>query len=124
MPVLGLIRSEAPGRLQWAILQGLDAFLPIGATANPNLALLLGFACVAKRAEARRREAVGTRRVSVRLELLHVVLAIIRGEDIDEPRALKELPAYAMTKCLALEDAAALYLSRPEKWSPAFFWPP
>ena len=115
MPVLGLIGSETPGRLQWAIRQGLDAFLPTGAMANLYSALVLGFARHAERCEARRREAEVSRRASLRLELLRAVVAIMQDEGIDEARALKKLRAFAMVERVALEDAASLYLSRPAK---------
>lgn len=115
MPVLGLIGSETPGRLQWAIRQGLDAFLPIGATANLYSALVLGFARHAERREARGREAETTRRASLRLDLLRAICAIMRTEGIDEARALKKLRAFAMVERVALEDAAGLYLAGAAK---------
>lgn len=115
MPVLGLIGSETPGRLEWAIRQGLDAFLPIGATANLYSALVLGFARHDERCETRRREAESARRASLRLDLLRAVLSIMQAERIDEVRALKKLRAFAMVERVALEDAATLYLSSPAK---------
>ncbi|WP_373050514.1 ANTAR domain-containing response regulator [Thalassovita aquimarina] len=111
MPVVGLIGSETPGRLQWAIDQGLDAFLPQGATAKLYSALVLGFARHAERAEIRRREAEAGRRATLRLELVQAVIAVMRDEGIGEAQALKQLRAFAMVERVALEDAARLYLS-------------
>ena len=113
MPVLGLIGSETPGRLEWAIRQGLDAFLPIGATASLYSALVLGFARHTERQDARRKDAEVARRLTLRLDLLRAVFAIMQSEDIDEAQALKKLRAFAMVERIALEDAAALYLERP-----------
>ncbi|MDE4099961.1 hypothetical protein PXK30_21965 [Phaeobacter gallaeciensis] len=113
MPILGLIGSETPGRLEWAVRQGLDAYLPVNATANIYSALVLGFARFKERMETRRREAESNRRASMRLELLQAVLVIMRSEGVDEATALKKLRAFAMVERVALEDAAVRFLARP-----------
>lgn len=111
MPIVGLLGSETPGRLQWAIHRGVDAFLPSGATANLFSALVIAFARHAERAEQRRYAAETDRRNGLRLELVRAVQAIMQAEGIDDAAALKRLRAYAMVERLALEDAAVLYLS-------------
>jgi len=112
MPVVGLIGSETPGRLQWAIAQGVDAYLPIGATANLFSALVIAFARHADRAGQNRDQAEIIRRNGLRLDLIRAVNSITRTEAVSDAAALKRLRAYAMVERLALEDAAVLYLSQ------------
>ncbi|KUF10783.1 hypothetical protein [Pseudoponticoccus marisrubri] len=111
MPVTGLIGSETPGRLQWALRQQVDAFLPVGATANLFSALVIASARFAERAERRRAAAEADRRNGLRLEVIRAVIAIMRSEDIDEAAALKRLRAFAMVEQLPLEDAATRLLA-------------
>ncbi|QFT45404.1 ANTAR domain protein [Roseivivax sp. THAF40] len=111
MPVVGLVGSETPGRLQWALRQDVDAFLPIGATATLFSALVIATARHAERAERRRATAEADRRNGLRLEVIRAVLVIMRREDIDEAAALKRLRAFAMVEQLPLEDAATQLLS-------------
>jgi len=112
MPVVGLIGSEAPGRLQWAIAQKVDSYLPISATANLYSALVIAFARHAERAGQHQNQAEFIRRNGLRLDLIRAVNSIARDEAVSEATALKRLRAYAMVERLALEDAAALYLSQ------------
>ncbi len=112
MPLIGLIGSETPGRLQWAIAQRVDAYLPIGATANLFSALVIAFARHAERREQQRNQAEIIRRNGLRLDLIRAVNDIARDEAVSDATALKRLRAYAMVERLSLEDAAARYLSQ------------
>ena len=111
MPVVGLIGSESPGRLAWALEQRIDAFLPLSAAANIYSALVVAFALHARRVEGDAREAETARRAGLRLEVVSAVLDLMQAEAIDAARALKQLRAFAMVERLPLEDAASLYLS-------------
>jgi len=111
MPVVGLVGSETPGRLQWAIDQGVDAFLPVGATANLFSTLVIAFARHAERGAQRQVQAETARRNGLRLPLIRAVNAIMQAEDVDDAGALKRLRAFAMAERLPLEDAAGRYLS-------------
>lgn len=111
MPVVGLVGSETPGRLQWAIEQGVDALLPIGATANLFSALVIASARHAERVERQRAEAEASRRNGMRLELIRAVNALMQAEGIGDAAALKRLRALAMVERLPLEDAARRYLT-------------
>ncbi|MGR3494026.1 ANTAR domain-containing protein [Citreimonas sp.] len=111
MPVVGLVGSETPGRLQWAIGQDVDAFLPLGVTANLFSALVIASARRAERDARRRGAAEADRRNGLRLDVIRAVTVIMRSEDIDEAAALKRLRAFAMVERLPLEDAATRLLS-------------
>ncbi len=111
MPVVGLVGSETPGRLQWAIDQGVDALLPTGAMANLFSALVYASARHAERTERQRTEAEASRRNGMRLDLIRAVIALMQAEGIGDAAALKRLRALAMVERLPLEDAAQRYLS-------------
>jgi len=110
IPVIGLIRSESPGRLAWALGHDCDAFLSQAALSLVYSTLVIARAKCADRQRARDREAEIARRAGLRDVLVRAVIAIMRDEGVDELAALKQLRAFAMVERIALEDAAALYL--------------
>ncbi|PWR04319.1 transcriptional antiterminator [Meridianimarinicoccus roseus] len=110
MPVVGLIGSESPGRLGWAIEFGIDAFLPLGALGNLYSALVIAFAQQHRRKATTDREADLARRAAMRLDVVRAVLRLMTESGIDEATALKKLRAFAMVERLPLEDAARRYL--------------
>ena len=111
MPTIGLIGSETPGRLAWAVRQRLDAFLSIPALSNLFSALVLAHAAFDRRMSEAAREAEVVRRAGLRAELVEAVVAIMAEQGVDHHLALKQLRAYAMVERVALEDAALRYLA-------------
>lgn len=109
LPVIGLIGSESPGRLGWALAQQVDAYLPLSALGNLFSALVIGHEVFARKADIRAREAEVARRSSGRLDVIRAVLALMEQTG-DEAVALKQLRAMAMVEQLSLEDAAKLLL--------------
>ncbi|MCO8146361.1 transcriptional antiterminator [Rhodovulum tesquicola] len=111
IPLIGLVRSESPGRLAWALGQNCDAFLSQAALGLVYSTLVIAAAKSAERLRVRRREAETARRAGMRDVLVRAVLAIMQAEGVDELAALRQLRAFAMVERLALEDAAARYLN-------------
>lgn len=111
MPTIGLIGSESPGRLAWALRHGIDAFLPMTALSSLYSALVLAQAAFERRQDAAAREAETARRAGLRSDVIEAVLAIMTERGVDHHVALKQLRAFAMVERLALEDAALRYLA-------------
>lgn len=111
IPMIGLIRSESPGRLAWALGQNFDAFLSQAALGLVYSTLVIAAAKCAERQRQTAREAEVARRAGQRHVLVRAVIGVMQAEGVDELGALKRLRAFAMVERVALEDAAALYLA-------------
>jgi AmiR/NasT family two-component response regulator len=106
MPLIALIGSEAPGRIEWALAQKADAQLlkPVG-NAGVYSALL-----IARQAfEARRRLAdeiaALQSRVAERQTIVRAVVAL-SSQGVDEGRAYAQLRSLAMGWQISIEEAA------------------
>jgi len=106
MPLIALIGSEAPGRIEWALAQKADAQLlkPVG-NAGVYSALL-----IARQAfEARRRladEIAGLQsRVAERQTIVRAVAAL-SSQGVDDDRAYAQLRSLAMGWQISIEEAA------------------
>lgn len=110
IPTVGLIRSESPGRLGWALEHRFDAFLPQAGLGLVFSSLVIASANCALRRRHAAREAEVARRAGQRHVLVRAVLTIMQRDGVDELAALKRLRAFAMVERVALEDAAALLL--------------
>ncbi|MGB8622762.1 MAG: ANTAR domain-containing protein [Paracoccaceae bacterium] len=112
MPIIGLIGSESPGRLDWALRNRFDAFLPLTATGSIFSALVIAHAKFRERCAMSEQNAETARRASLRLPLIRAVLAIMEREGVGEKQALKRLRAFAMVEQLPLEDAAQVLIEQ------------
>lgn len=110
LPLIGLIGSESPGRLAWALGQEVDAFLPVTGLGNLFSAMVIAHATFARKVARRDREAAFARRSSGRLDVIRAVLALM-ADGRDEALALKQLRAMAMVEQLSLEEAAVRLLA-------------
>ena len=106
MPMIALIGSEAPGRIEWALHQNADAHLlkPVG-NSGVYSALL-----IARRTfDARRRQSAEIdelrSRVSARQTIVRAV-TLLAQRGIDEEQAYAQLRQLAMTWQMSMEDAA------------------
>ena len=105
MPLVALIGSEAPGRIEWALSHNADAQLlkPVG-TAGVYSALLIA----RQSFEARKRlagEIASLRhRVGERQTIVRAVAALSKGGDDD--RAYAQLRSLAMSWQISVEEAA------------------
>lgn len=106
MPLIALIGSEAPGRIEWSLSQNADAQLvkPVG-NAGVYSALLIarqGF-------EARRRLADEIQSLRRRVAERHTIVravAMLSGTGIGDERAYDQLRSLAMNWQISLEEAA------------------
>ena len=89
IPLIGLVRSESPGRLAWALGQNCDAFPSQAALGLVYSTLVIAAAKSAERLCVRRREAETARRAGMRDVLVRAVLAIMQAEGVDELAALR-----------------------------------
>lgn len=110
MPLVGLIGSESPGRLAWALAQEVDAFIPVSGLGNLFSAMVIAHEVFAKKLERRAREIQLARRSHGRLDVIRAVLALMEGGR-DEALALKQLRTMAMVEQISLEDAATRLLA-------------
>lgn len=113
MPLVALLGSEAPGRVEWAIRQGADAHLlkPIG-SAGVYSALV-----IAQHAHAARMRLLAERddmqdRLSRRPVVAAAVIAIMQAERTGEQVAYRRLRQIAMDSRRTIEDAAEAIVAR------------
>jgi AmiR/NasT family two-component response regulator len=113
MPLIALLGSEAPGRVEWAIGQGADAHIlkPIG-SAGVYSALV-----IARHAFAARRQLIAEiddmrDRLRRRPTVARAVIAIMQGEKMNEAAAFRRLRQIAMETRRTIEDAAETVIAR------------
>ncbi|MCD7107947.1 ANTAR domain-containing protein [Rhizobium sp. DKSPLA3] len=107
MPMIALIGSEAPGRIEWALDQGSNAHLlkPIGSTGAYSALLIAADAYEKVRAQADDIRALENR-LRQRPIVVHAVLHLMQNEGGDETAAWKRLRSVAMDWGMTIEDAA------------------
>ena len=110
VPVIGLVGSESPGRLAWALAQELDAYLPLSALGSLFSALVIAHETFARKVERRRREGRAAERNAGRLDVIRAVVALGKATG-DDAVALKQLRAMAMVERISLEEAARRVLA-------------
>ncbi len=113
MPLIALLGSEAPGRVEWAMGHGADAHLlkPIG-SAGVFSALVIARQGFAAR-QALLREVADLRdRLRRRPVVASAIVAIMQGENLDEAAAFRRLRAIAMETRRTIEDAAESVVAR------------
>ena len=115
MPMIALIGSEAPGRIEWALSHKADAQLvkPVG-NGGVYSALLIarqGFEARRVLAEeiASLRQRVAERQTIVR------AVAALAGKDVDDGRAYGQLRSLAMSWHISLEEAARRIVAMTEE---------
>jgi AmiR/NasT family two-component response regulator len=113
MPLIALLGSEAPGRVEWAIAQGADAHLlkPIG-SAGVYSALVIARHAFAARMSLMSEVDELRKRLSRRPAVAQAVVAIMRGEGINEAAAFRRLREIAMESRRTIEDAAEAVVAR------------
>lgn len=113
MPLVALLGSEAPGRVEWAMAQGADAHLlkPIGSAGVYSALLIAGHAFAARKAL---ESEVGDLRERLRRRpvVARAVIEIMRNERVDESAAFRRLGQLAMESRRTIEDAAETLIAR------------
>ena len=115
MPMIALIGSEAPGRIEWALSQKADAQLlkPVGA-AGVYIALLIARQSFL----ARRRMADEIVALEIRLAERQTVaraVAALSAQGIDDGRAYAQLRSLAMSWQVSVELAARRIVAMAEE---------
>ncbi|MDX8441781.1 ANTAR domain-containing response regulator [Mesorhizobium australafricanum] len=105
MPLVALIGSEAPGRIEWALSHKADAQLlkPVG-TAGVYSALLIARQSFEARGQLAGEIAALRQRVGERQTIVRAVAALSKGSDDD--RAYAQLRSLAMSWQISVEEAA------------------
>ena len=113
MPLVALLGSEAPGRVEWAIAQGADAHLlkPIG-SAGVYSALVIARQAFSARMSLLAEVAELRDRLRRRPAVAQAVVAIMQSESIDEAAAFRRLRQIAMETRRTIEDAAEAVANR------------
>lgn len=114
MPLIGLIGSESPGRLAWALEQEVDAFIPLSGLSHLFSAMVIAHDVFAQKVARRAREAELARRGAGRLDVIRAVLLLMESGR-DEALALKQLRTMAMVEQISLEDTAARLLDERQR---------
>jgi len=107
MPLIALIGSEAPGRVEWALSQGSNAHLlkPIGSTGAYSALLIATHAYESARTQQDDIRALETR-LRCRPVVVRAVLELMQAHGEDETAALKRLRSIAMADRITIEDEA------------------
>nr|WP_263484869.1 MULTISPECIES: ANTAR domain-containing protein [unclassified Mesorhizobium] len=105
MPLVALIGSEAPGRIEWALSHKADAQLlkPVG-NAGVYSALLIARQSFEARKHLASEIASLRQRVAERQTIVRAVTALAKGAD--DGRAYAQLRSLAMSWQISVEDAA------------------
>lgn len=113
MPLIALLGSEAPGRVEWAIGHGADAHLlkPIG-SAGVFSALVIARQGFASRQALTREIASLRNRLRRRPAVASAIVTLMRDENLDEAAAFRRLRAIAMESRRSIEDAADAIIAR------------
>jgi AmiR/NasT family two-component response regulator len=106
MPLIALIGSEAPGRIEWALSHNADAQLlkPVGNAGVYSALLIARQSFEARRRLADEIASLETR-VAERQTIVRAVAAL-SAQGFDDERAYAQLRSLAMSWQISLEDAA------------------
>lgn len=114
MPLVALIGSEAPGRIEWALSHKADAQLlkPVG-NAGVYSALLIARQSFEARKHLASEIASLRQRVAERQTIVRAVTALSKGSD--DERAYAQLRSLAMSWQISVEDAARRIVAMTEE---------
>jgi AmiR/NasT family two-component response regulator len=108
VPLVAVLASEAPGRLEWALDQGATSYLlkPIGSVGAFN-ALVVAWRLFSERRDARAMLSDLTERVRARPIVVRAALEVVRRLAVTEDRALTLLRQGAMRERITTEAFCA-----------------
>ena len=107
MPMIALIGTEAPGRVEWALSQGSNAHIlkPIGSTGAYSALLIAAHAYENARAQQDDIRSLEGR-LRCRSVVVRAVMSLMQQHGEDETAAMKRLRAIAMAERVTVEDVA------------------
>lgn len=108
VPLVAVLASEAPGRLEWALDQGATSYLlkPIGSIGAFN-ALVVAWRLFSERRDARAALSNLTERVRARPVVVRAALEVMKRLAVTEDRALTLLRRGAMRERVTIEAFCA-----------------
>jgi AmiR/NasT family two-component response regulator len=108
MPLIAVLASKAPGRLEWALDQGATSYLlkPIGSNGAFN-ALVVAFRLFAERREMRIALTDLSERVRARPIVVRAAIAVMQGLGVSDDHALTLLRQTAMRERISVEALCA-----------------
>lgn len=114
VPLVAIIGSEAPGRVEWALSQAATAFLlkPIGSH-GAYQALIVATHLHQKARDLRHSIEDLTTRVKARPLVVRAALEVMRQHDLGEREALDLMRRAAMAARVSVEDLAASLVASP-----------
>lgn len=107
MPMIALIGSETPGRIEWALSQGSNAHVlkPVGSTGAYSALLIAAHAFEGAKAQANDIRTLETR-LRQRPIVVHAILELLQRGSANEADAWRQLRRVAMDWGMTIEDAA------------------
>jgi two-component system, response regulator / RNA-binding antiterminator len=113
MPLIALLGSETPGRVEWAISQGADSHLlkPIG-SAGIYSALVIASHNFALRQQLFAEVDELRGRLRSRPTVARAIMTIMQFEKVDEATAFRRLRRIAMNLRRNIEDAAQIVMAK------------
>lgn len=114
MPLVAILGTEAPGRLEWALAQSATAFMskPIGSS-GAFQALVVAARLHEQIGELRRSVAELSERLRARPLVVRAVLEVMRRQRLDEAEALNQLRRAAMSARISIEALCASIAATP-----------
>ncbi|MEO3428564.1 ANTAR domain-containing protein [Pelagibius sp. CAU 1746] len=108
VPLIALMRSEAPGRLEWVMAQGISSHLvkPVQSSGVYSALVLASHSFAQAREQEARIEAL-RKRLRQRPEVIRAVLTLMRLGGLDEDKAFAILRAAAMERRVTVEALCA-----------------
>ena len=112
IPLVALMGSEAPGRIEWTLSQTPSAYLvkPLGST-GVFIALAIAFHTFETRQQLKTAIDELSRRVKARPLVFRALLIVMERFGLDETQAFELLRSESMNRRLAIEDLSALLAS-------------
>jgi len=115
IPLIAVMGSEAPGRIEWTLAQGPSAYLtkPIGSTGVFS-ALAIAFRTFEKQQQLHKSLADLTRRVEARPVLFKAILVVMEGFGVDDAEAYQLLRTNSMKHRVSIEELSSLIVGSPD----------
>ncbi len=114
IPLIAVMGSEAPGRIEWTLAQGPSAYLikPIGSTGVFST-LAIAFRTFEMQQRLQRTLADLTRRVEARPILFKAILVVMEDFGVGDAEAYQLLRTNSMKRRVSIEELSSLIVASP-----------
>ncbi len=115
IPLIAVMGSEAPGRIEWTLAQAPSAYLikPIGSTGVFS-ALAIAFRTFETQQRLHLTLADLTRRVEARPVLFKAILVVMEGFSVNDAEAYQLLRTNSMKHRVSIEELSSLIVGDPD----------